>query len=115
MRVGYIGLGIMGNGMVRNLLKKGHAVTVWNRSARRAAPLREAGAAVAQSPRALAAEDEEDCTCESDPPALQAESEGAYGFVAGLMEGRLVGDCWTVGPVAGNALEAACRQRGARF
>ena len=115
MRVGYIGLGIMGNGMVRNLLKKGHAVTVWNRSAGRAAPLREAGAAVAQSPRALAAEVEVVCTCVSDPPALQAVSEGANGFLAGLKEGTLVVDFSTVGPVAVKALEAACRQRGARF
>lgn len=115
MRVGYIGLGIMGGGMARNLITKGHAVTVWNRNPERAAPLREAGAAVADSPRALAAGAEVVCTCVSDPAALAAVSEGPNGFLAGLKPGALVIDFSTVGPAAVQALEAACRAREARF
>ena len=115
MRVGYIGLGIMGGGMARNLLKKGHAVTVWNRSAARTAPLHEAGATVAASPRALAAEAEVVCTCVSDPAALAAVSEGPEGFLAGLKAGTLVIDFSTVGPAAVQALATACQARGARF
>lgn len=115
MRVGYIGMGIMGSGMARNLIKKGHAVTVWNRNAERSAPLREAGAAVADSPRALAAGVEVVCTCVSDPAALAAVSEGANGFLAGLKPGTLVIDFSTVGPAAVQALEDACRARDVRF
>jgi len=115
MRVGYIGLGIMGGGMARNLLKKGHAVTVWNRGAGPAAALREAGAAVAESPRALAAGVEVVCTCVSDPAALTAVAEGSNGFLAGLAPGTLVIDFSTVGPAAVRALDEACRARGARF
>jgi 3-hydroxyisobutyrate dehydrogenase len=115
MRVGYIGLGIMGGGMARNLIKKGHAVTVWNRSAERVAPLREAGASVAASPRALAAAVEVVCTCVSDPAALAAVSEGPDGFLAGLAPGALVIDFSTVGPAAVRALEDACCARGAHF
>ena len=115
MRVGYIGLGIMGGGMARNLIKKGHAVTVWNRNLERTAPLREAGAAVADSPRALAAGAEVVCTCVSDPAALAAVSEGPDGFLAGLTAGALVIDFSTVGPTAVQTLEAACRARDARF
>jgi 3-hydroxyisobutyrate dehydrogenase len=115
MRVGYIGLGIMGGGMARNLVKKGHAVTVWNRNAERTAPLREAGAAVADSPRALAAGVEVVCTCVSDPAALTAVSEGPNGFLAGLKPGTLVIDFSTVGPAAVRALDEACRARDARF
>jgi len=115
MRVGYIGLGIMGGGMARNLLKKGHAVTVWNRSAERTAPLREEGAAVADSPRALAAGVEVVCTCVSDPAALAAVSQGPNGFLAGLRPGTLVIDFSTVGPDAVRALDEACRSRDARF
>jgi len=115
MRVGYIGLGIMGNGMVRNLLAKGHAVTVWNRSADKTVALREAGATVAASPRALAAEVEVVCACVSDPAALEAVSQGSDGFLAGLKAGALVIDFSTVGPAAVQALEAACRARDARF
>ena len=72
MRVGFIGLGIMGQGMASNLLAKGHALTVWNRTPERATALRAAGAAWAESPRALAAACEVVCTCVADPAALAA-------------------------------------------
>src|SRR5437868_1790978 len=44
MRVGFVGLGIMGSRMASNLLAKGHELVVWNRSAARAEELRGAGA-----------------------------------------------------------------------
>jgi 3-hydroxyisobutyrate dehydrogenase len=49
MRVAVLGTGIMGAGMARSLLRAGHAVTVWNRTAAKAAPLAEDGATVAPS------------------------------------------------------------------
>ena len=49
MDIGFIGLGAMGSAIVANLLKAGHRVRVWNRSAERAAPLAEAGAQVVAS------------------------------------------------------------------
>jgi 3-hydroxyisobutyrate dehydrogenase-like beta-hydroxyacid dehydrogenase len=52
MNVGFIGLGRMGQPMVRNLLKAGHAVTVYNRTRSRAEELRSAGARIADSPSA---------------------------------------------------------------
>src|SRR3569832_925192 len=108
MRVGYNGLGIMGNGMVRNLLAKGHAVTVWNRSADKTVALREAGATVAASPRALAAEVEVVCACVSDPAALEAVSQGSDGFLARLKAGAQVIAISSVGPAAEQRREAAC-------
>ncbi|HEY4188490.1 MAG TPA: NAD(P)-dependent oxidoreductase [Polyangia bacterium] len=115
MRVGFIGLGIMGGGMAGNLLAKGHALTVWNRTAERAAKLRAAGAAWADSPRALAAASEVVCTCVADPAALLGVSEGRDGFLAGLSPGTLVIDFSTVGPAAVRQLDEACRARDARF
>jgi 3-hydroxyisobutyrate dehydrogenase-like beta-hydroxyacid dehydrogenase len=50
MSIGFIGLGAMGSAMAGNLLKAGHAVTVWNRSAAAAEPLAEMGATVAKTP-----------------------------------------------------------------
>ncbi|HXU39708.1 MAG TPA: NAD(P)-dependent oxidoreductase [Blastocatellia bacterium] len=50
MKVGFIGLGNMGKGMARNLLKAGHSVTVYNRTRRRADDLKQEGANVADSP-----------------------------------------------------------------
>src|SRR6185369_2262752 len=49
MRVAVLGTGIMGTGMARSLLRAGHAVTVWNRTAARAEPLEADGATVAGS------------------------------------------------------------------
>ena len=51
--IGWIGLGNMGLPMVKNLLKAGFAVFVYNRTAAKAAPLVEAGASLAGSPREL--------------------------------------------------------------
>jgi 3-hydroxyisobutyrate dehydrogenase len=50
MQVAVLGTGIMGAGMAGSLLRAGHAVTVWNRTAAKAAPLADAGATVADSP-----------------------------------------------------------------
>src|SRR5712664_1698331 len=50
MKVGFIGLGNMGTGMARNLLKAGHSVTVYNRTRSRAEELKQAGASVADTP-----------------------------------------------------------------
>jgi 3-hydroxyisobutyrate dehydrogenase-like beta-hydroxyacid dehydrogenase len=50
MDIGFIGLGKMGSAMVRSLLRAGHQVTVYNRTASKAAPLRELGAVVAHAP-----------------------------------------------------------------
>lgn len=57
-KVGFIGLGIMGSGMAANLVKKGFAVTVWNRDHSKTAQLKELGAAVATGISVLAGEAE---------------------------------------------------------
>jgi 3-hydroxyisobutyrate dehydrogenase len=115
MRVGFIGLGIMGSRMALNLGAKGHALAVWNRTRARARELEERGARWAASPRAVAEGAEVVCTCVADPRALEAVSAGPEGFLAGLGAGALVIDFSTVGPDATRALDAHCRARGARF
>ena len=54
-KIGFIGLGLMGRPMSLNLLKAGHSVTVWNRTASRASELVAAGAKLAKTPREAAA------------------------------------------------------------
>ena len=51
MRLGFIGLGLMGEPMAGHLLKAGHSLTVWNRTAAKAEALGSLGATVAGSPR----------------------------------------------------------------
>jgi 3-hydroxyisobutyrate dehydrogenase-like beta-hydroxyacid dehydrogenase len=57
MKVGFIGLGLMGGAMASNLLKAGHEVTVWNRTAGPAESLRAQGARVADTPAKAAADE----------------------------------------------------------
>lgn len=101
--------------MAANLLGKGHALTVWNRTPSRADELRARGASWAETPRALAVASEVVCVCVADPAALDQVATGPNGFVGGLAAGTLVIDFSTVGPAATRRLEAACTQAGARF
>lgn len=63
--IGFVGLGIMGQGMARNLLKAGFSLTVWNRTESKADSLAQAGARVAESPADVAANSD---ICVSDTP-----------------------------------------------
>ena len=101
--------------MAGNLLAKGHAVTVWNRTPERADELLAAGAQWAETPRALATAVDVVCTCVADPIALAAVSDGADGVLAGLAQGGLAIDFSTVGPAASLQMDHGCRARGAHF
>ena len=69
-RIGFAGLGLMGSRMARQFLDKGFPLAVWNRSAERCVPLREAGAKVAATPRELAEMCDVMVTCVADPNAV---------------------------------------------
>lgn len=110
-KIGFIGLGIMGSGMARNLIEKGHDVTVWNRTASRAEGLAAAGATVAGSPKAVAAGCDITMICVSDTPDVETVLHGPEGLLAGLAPGDLVIDHSTISPsatirFAGEAAEA---------
>lgn len=98
--VGFVGLGIMGAGMAGNLLKAGHDVVVWNRTAARAEPLVEKGAVAAATPHAVAEQCEVVFVCVSDTPDVEAVLFGSDGLAEGLRKGSLVVDCSTVSPSA---------------
>jgi 3-hydroxyisobutyrate dehydrogenase len=82
-KIGWIGLGNMGVPMVKNLLKAGFEVTVYNRTAAKAAPLQEAGARVAASPAALWDVTDTIITMVADDAALQQIHQGKDGLLAG--------------------------------
>lgn len=81
MDVGFIGLGLMGSEIAANLLKAGHKVTVWNRSADKAAPLIAAGATLATTP-AEAARNPVVMSMLADDKALEAVVFGESGILA---------------------------------
>ena len=114
-RVGIAGLGTMGAAMAANLLRAGFPLTVWNRTAERAEPLRAAGAAVAATPRDLAAATDIVVTCLSDTPDVEAVLFGPDGILAGGRQGSLVIDCSTISPSATRGFAARLAERGIGF
>jgi 3-hydroxyisobutyrate dehydrogenase len=72
-RVGFVGLGIMGSRMARNLAEKGFSVEVWNRTAFKARSLERYGVTVASALEELAERVEVVCTCVTNPPARLLE------------------------------------------
>jgi 3-hydroxyisobutyrate dehydrogenase-like beta-hydroxyacid dehydrogenase len=113
--IGFIGLGIMGGRMVKNVLKAGYALTVYNRTASKAEPLRSLGATVATSPREAAAGAACVVTMVADPPALAAILEGPDGAFAGCRPGTLVVEMSTVGPETSRAMAAKAKGLGLRY
>jgi 3-hydroxyisobutyrate dehydrogenase-like beta-hydroxyacid dehydrogenase len=99
-RVAVIGTGGMGGLIARRLLDAGHDMTVWNRTAARAAPLAEAGATVAGSPAAVARNAEAVLVMVADPQALKDVTAGPEGIGAGASPATTVIQMSTVGPEA---------------
>ena len=97
-RLGFIGLGIMGRGMVGNLLKAGYEVCVWNRTASRMDPFVEAGAQAGASPADVAAQSDIIITCVSDTKDVETVLKGAHGVMESLAPGSLVIDMSTISP-----------------
>lgn len=111
-RIGFVGLGIMGAGMVRNLVKNGYPVSVWNRSPARIAEL---GVEVlgAASPRALAEGADVVICCVSDPAAVERVVFAEDGVLAGARAGLRYVECSTVSPALVERVATALAARGA--
>jgi 3-hydroxyisobutyrate dehydrogenase-like beta-hydroxyacid dehydrogenase len=126
-KIGLIGLGLMGRPMGMNLLKAGHPLAVWNRTASRADELVAAGATLAISPREAAAGADVLITMVSDPPALEevlggsASRSGGAGVsqadaaLPALKSGSIYIDSSTVSPDLARKIAAACGEKGVRF
>lgn len=112
-RVGFIGLGIMGRGMARNLLKAGFELQVWNRTASRMDELVAEGAHDTASPAELAAQCDIIITCVSDTPDVEAVVLGHDGVLQGIQQGALVIDMSTISPDATRRIAEALEERGA--
>ena len=109
--VGFIGLGIMGQGMVRNLLKADFEVDIWNRTAKRMDPLAEAGAKKTNSPADLASKCDIVITCVSDTPDVQEVVLGENGVIHGIKSGALLVDMSTISPQATQEIAAKLEEK----
>jgi len=115
MKIGFIGLGIMGSRMAANLQRRRHALFVHNRSRHKAEPLLAHGAHWCETPAALAGEVDVVVTMLSKPAVVEAAALGTDGFVPRLRAGALWVDCSTVHPSFSRRMADAAREHGVRF
>ena len=111
MRVAFLGLGIMGRAMAANLVKAGHEVSVWNRSAGKHVE----GARVAVSPAEAARGAEVVWMCVSDTAAVERLLFSADGVESELAPGMIVADSSTMAPSATRKFAERVRARGADY
>ena len=71
LRFGFLGLGLMGSGIVKNLINSGHSVTVWNRTEAKCRAFRAAGAIVGETPSDVVEMTDIIFSCVSDPQAAK--------------------------------------------
>jgi 2-hydroxy-3-oxopropionate reductase len=112
-RVGFIGLGIMGMPMARNLMEAGYELTVHNRSPEKAEELGKEGAAVAATPREVAENSDVVITMLPDSPQVREVVAGEEGVLEGISEGALLIDMSTISPVVTEELAEALQEKGA--
>ena len=115
MKVGYIGLGIMGRPCVLNLLKAGFEVHVWSRRPESAAPLLDAGAHAAAGPAELAGKVDVLITNVSDTPDVEAVLLGERGAVHGARPGLVVADMSTIAPLGARRIAAQLAEASVDF
>jgi 2-hydroxy-3-oxopropionate reductase len=115
MRVGFIGLGVMGRPMAHNLVASGLDVVVHSRSAGPVDELVEAGASRAGSPRAVVEATDTIVLMLPDDAAVGAVVEGDDGVLSAALGGRLVIDMSTVSPTLARRIGPAVEQAGGAF
>src|SRR6201991_1405890 len=113
--VGFIGLGVMGAPMARNLLAAGYEVVAWNRGAGPLEELAAAGARAADGPAAVAREADVVISIVKDDAAVREVLGGPEGAIAAARPGALVIDMSTVSPAAARELAAEAAARGVAF
>ncbi len=113
--IGFIGLGIMGKPMARNLLKAGFPLTVSSRRHSAIEELVADGAAGARSSREVAALSDVIITMVTDTPDVRQVVLGDNGVLSGIRPGALIIDMSTISPRATREIAAAVREKGADF
>ncbi len=98
LRIGFIGIGLMGSHMARHLLAEGHPLTVWNRTKEKADALVSAGAAWADSPKEVAASADVVITMVTDAKASEEVICGSTGVLEGAHEGLILIDMGSIAP-----------------
>ena len=112
MRVGMVGLGAMGEGIVPRLLDAGHTVTGWNRTKSRADALIQQGMQWADSPRGVAERSDIVFSIVTDAAAVMDVALGPEGIVSGLTEEGVYLDMSTIAPESSRAIASEFKKAG---
>jgi 3-hydroxyisobutyrate dehydrogenase-like beta-hydroxyacid dehydrogenase len=115
MKIGFIGLGIMGSRMAANLQKHGYALAVFDRTPAKAEPFVGPCGTLADSPASLATEVNVLFTMLADPTAVEQTALGANGFLNHLRPQSLWVDCSSVNPSFSRKMAAEAGRRGIHF
>src|SRR5919206_2996468 len=111
-RIGWIGTGVMGRWMCQHLMTKGYAATVYNRSRDKAQPLLDAGAAWADSPKAVAERSDVVFAIVGFPADVREVFLGPQGALAGAKAGSVLIDMTTSQPALAGEIYAAAKAKG---
>jgi 3-hydroxyisobutyrate dehydrogenase-like beta-hydroxyacid dehydrogenase len=111
MRVAFLGLGIMGRSMAANLVKAGHQVTTWNRTAGKIV----AGASTATTPAEASGDAEVVWMCVSDTAAAESVLLGERGVIHGIQSGAIIADSSTIAPDATKRFAAEFARKAVDF
>ncbi len=112
MKIGFIGLGAMGAGIVTRLLAAGHTVTGWNRTKAKADPLIAQGMHWADSPRQAASQAEVVFSIVTDATAVRQTALGPDGVISGLPPDGIFLDMSTIAPHESRAIAAEFEEAG---
>jgi 3-hydroxyisobutyrate dehydrogenase-like beta-hydroxyacid dehydrogenase len=112
VKLGFVGLGVMGGNMVSRLLEKGYTVTGYNRTRSKAQGLIDRGMQLAETPREVAEASDVCFTMVTNAAALSAVTDGPDGLLEGLSAGKFYIDMSTVSPEVSRALAAKVREKG---
>ncbi len=112
MRIGFVGLGIMGKPMAKNLLKAGYALVVYDIVETPVKELVEAGATAASSPKDVAAQCELIITMLPNSPHVKKAILGKDGVIEGARPGSLLVDMSSIAPLASREVAAELAKKG---
>jgi 2-hydroxy-3-oxopropionate reductase len=110
--IGFIGLGVMGKPMARNLLDAGYSLVVHNRSREPVQALAQAGARPAHTPAEVAREANLIITCLPDSPDVELVALGEDGLIEGVQEGDIYVDMSTIAPTVAVEVAEALKEKG---
>ena len=112
LKVGFVGLGIMGRPQALNLIKGGYSVAVYARRAESMQPLKDAGAITCASPKDVAAQCDVIITMVADTPDVEQVIFGEGGIIHGAKSGAVVIDMSTISPVATKNMAERLKAKG---